>query len=147
MSRLIAVFILCLCLAACASSGYRGSPYVYDDSARRCDNCGTVDRIERVYGGEGYATGSGAVLGAIVGGVLGSTVGDGDGQRAATAAGAIAGGLIGNEVEKDNNRGPRYEVFVTLDNGRRIVVRQDDLGPLRDGARVVVRNGRAERIR
>jgi hypothetical protein len=36
---------------------------------------------------------------------------------------------------------------VTLDNGRRIVVRQDDLGPLRDGARVVVHNGRAERIR
>lgn len=147
MSRLIAVFILCLGLAACASSGYRERPYAYDDGARRCDNCGTVDRIERVYGGEGYASGSGAVLGAIVGGVLGSTVGSGDGRRAATAAGAIAGGLVGNEVEKDGNRGPRYEVFVTLDSGRRVVVRQQDLGPLRDGARVVVRNGRVERIR
>jgi len=147
MSRLIAVLLLCLGLAACASPGYRDRPYAYDDGYRNCDNCGTVDRIERVYGRDGYASGSGAVLGAIVGGVLGNTVGKGDGRKAATVAGAVAGGLVGNEIEKDGNRGPRYEVFVTLDNGRQVVVRQQDLGAVRDGSRVVVRDGRAMRIR
>ena len=147
MLRIVLASLLSLGLAACASSGYRDRPYGYAGGDGRCENCGTVERIERVYGGEGYASGSGAVLGAIIGGVLGNTVGKGDGRKAATVAGAVVGGVVGNEVEKDNNRGPRYEIFVSLDSGRRVVVRQQDLGPLREGARVLVRNGRAERIR
>jgi anaerobic selenocysteine-containing dehydrogenase len=60
--------------------------------------------------------------------------------------GAVAGGVVGNEVEKNNNRGPWYEVFVALDDGRRVVTRQRELGPLRDGSRVIVRSGRAEAL-
>lgn len=143
MTRILATLVLCAGLAACATTPPYGT---YGPSGERvqCPSCGTVERIERVYGGKSYASGGGALLGAIIGGALGSTVGDGDGQRAATAAGAIAGGLIGNEVEKDANRGPWYEVFVALDDGRRVIVRQRELGPLRDGTRVYVDGGRAQ---
>jgi outer membrane lipoprotein SlyB len=145
MPRTLVAVLLCIALAACASQsprhGYRGP-----DAYGRCADCGTIDRIERVYGGKGYATGSGALLGAIIGGALGNTVGKGDGRAAATVAGAVVGGAIGNEAEKDANRGPRYEIFITLDSGRRVVVRQPDLGPLRDGVRVIVHDGRVERL-
>jgi outer membrane lipoprotein SlyB len=143
MVRRLVPALLCLVLAACASPGHRPG---YDGYADTCRQCGTVERIERVYGGEGYATGSGALLGAIIGGALGNTMGKGDGRKAATVAGAVIGGVVGNEAEKDANRAPRYEIFVALDDGRRVVVRQKELGPLRDGVRVVVRNGRAERL-
>jgi outer membrane lipoprotein SlyB len=143
MIRRLAPALLCLVLAACATPGGR---YADDRYGGPCRQCGTVERIERVYGGEGYATGSGALLGAIIGGALGNTVGKGDGRKAATVAGALIGGAVGNEAEKEANRAPRYEIFVALDDGRRVVVRQKELGPLRDGVRVVVRNGRAERL-
>jgi outer membrane lipoprotein SlyB len=146
MLRILALLVLCAGLAACASPCYRGDRYNAYDTPGRCAECGTVDRIERVYGGETYASGGGALLGAIIGGVLGNTVGKGDGRKAATVVGAVAGGVVGNEVEKNNNRGPWYEVFVALDDGRRVVTRQRELGPLRDGSRVIVRSGRAEAL-
>lgn len=145
MHRYVIASILAFGLAGCASSP---SPryYAADGGPVRCANCGVVERIERVYGGESYASGGGAVLGAIIGGLLGNTIGKGDGRKAATIAGAVAGGVVGNEVEKTGNAGPYYEIFVALDDGRRVVVRQSDLGPLRDGARVILRGNRVERI-
>ncbi|MFN7553225.1 MAG: glycine zipper 2TM domain-containing protein [Pseudomonadota bacterium] len=145
MHRFAIASILALGLAACASSP-PPRYYAADGGPLRCANCGVVERIERVYDGESYASGGGAVLGAIIGGVLGNTLGKGDGRKAATIAGAVAGGVVGNEVEKNNNAGPYYEIFVALDDGRRVVVRQSELGPLRDGARVIVRGSRVERI-
>jgi outer membrane lipoprotein SlyB len=144
MIRILIALALCAGLAACASPGPRY--YAPDGGPVRCADCGTVERIERVYGGKSYASGGGALLGAIIGGALGNTVGKGDGRKAATLAGAVAGGVIGNEAEKRNNEGPWYEVFVRLDDGRRAVVRQRELDGLRDGARVLVRGNRAERL-
>ncbi len=142
MQRFLIALALCAGLAACATPGphYVGP----DGRAVRCIDCGTVDRIERVYGGRSYASGGGALLGAIIGGALGNTIGKGDGRKAATIAGAVAGGVVGNEVEKQNNSGPYYEVFVQLDDGRRAVVRQRELFGLRDGMRVLVRGNRVE---
>lgn len=145
MLRFLVAIALCTGLAACASAP-PPRYYAADGGPVRCANCGTVERIERVYGGESYASGGGALLGAIIGGALGNTVGKGDGRKAATIAGALAGGVAGNEIEKRNNEGPYYEVFVALDDGRRVVVRQRELGPLRDGVRVVVRGNRVERL-
>ena len=145
MIRPFVALVLAAGLSACASSP-PPRYYAADGGTVRCADCGVVERIERVYGGESYASGGGALLGAIIGGALGNQVGKGDGRKAATIAGAVAGGVVGNEVEKNNNAGPYYEVFVALDDGRRAVVRQRELGPLRDGMRVIVRGNRVERL-
>jgi outer membrane lipoprotein SlyB len=141
-----------LSLAACATGPYysdRADPYYetryverheYRDERVACERCGTVDRIERLGGSR--TTGAGAVTGAIVGGAIGNQVGSGDGRRAATVAGAVLGGVAGNRIER-NARDDRYEIFVTLDDGRRVVVDQDELHGIHEGARVFVSNGRA----
>lgn len=151
-----------LMLAACASGGGyydryddgyaydRADRYEYYDSAydrydnryARCDRCGVVIDIQRFYG-EGRASGGGAVAGAVVGGLLGSQVGSGSGRDAATVAGAIAGGVAGHNIEENRREGYRYAVHVELDNGRRVVVEQRDLNGVREGARVIVDDGRA----
>ena len=138
--RFILAVLLMLTLGACATG-----PSYYDDGyAGSCRSCGTVEKIERVYGERG-TSGGGAVVGAIIGGVLGNQVGGGSGKKAATVAGAVAGGVIGNNVEKNERSKPRFEVFVIMDDGRRLVVEQPDLGGLRDGDRVQLVNGRAVR--
>ena len=154
-ARLAFLALATLSLGACATGPYyadRGPysdeapPYtyteqrVYREDRVACDRCGTVDRIE--YAGRARTSGAGAVTGAIVGGALGNTVGNGDGRKAATVAGAVLGGVAGNEIEK-NSRGERYEIYVTMDDGRRVVVDQDDLDGVHEGARVFVSNGRA----
>jgi outer membrane lipoprotein SlyB len=110
-------------------------------NSRRCSNCGTVQRIENDYR-EG-SSGGGAVLGALVGAALGNQVGSGDGRKAATVAGAVAGGVAGNRIERNRNERGEYELEIRMDNGRRITVEQRDLNGIREGDRVVVRNGRA----
>ncbi|MCP5475211.1 MAG: glycine zipper 2TM domain-containing protein [Lysobacterales bacterium] len=133
-TRFMLICIAAISLGACATSpGYYNR---YDGGyAGACANCGTIEKIERVYG-EREATGGGAVLGAIIGGALGNQVGKGDGRKAATIAGAVAGGVIGNQVEKDSRSAPRFEIFVQMDDGRRLVVEQPYLNDLRDGDRV-----------
>lgn len=140
-NRFLLTVMAMLALGGCATSG----PRYYDDGyAGSCRSCGTVEKIERVYG-ERDTTGGGAVAGAIIGGVLGNQVGSGSGRTAATVAGAVAGGVIGNNVEKGQRSQPRFEIFVQMDDGRRLVVEQRDLGGLRDGDRVELVNGRAVR--
>lgn len=135
----ISILILALALlAACATP-----PRHYDDGYRNaCRNCGTIDRIERVYG-ERATTGGGAVLGAIIGGALGNQVGKGDGRKAATVAGAVAGGVVGNKIEQDQRNAPRFEIFVRMDDGRRLVVEQATLDGLREGDYVQIVGNRA----
>jgi outer membrane lipoprotein SlyB len=138
--RIVLTLLMLLILGGCATG-----PRYYDDGyAGACRSCGTVEKIERVYG-ERDTTGGGAVVGAIIGGVLGNQVGSGSGKKAATVAGAVAGGVIGNNVEKNERSKPRFEVFVVMDDGRRLVVEQPELGGLRDGDRVQLVNGRAVR--
>lgn len=147
--RILSVCALALTLSACASSGgYSQQSYPPDDYRQgdsrnaRCDQCGVVERIERV-SGQRTSSGTGAVLGGIVGGVLGNQVGSGDGKTAATVAGAVAGGVAGNEIEKRNNAAPSFELYIRLDDGRRVVVNQRDLSGIREGAYVSVSGGRA----
>lgn len=138
--RLFSLALLSLLLAACASGGNRY--YGPSDGYARCYDCGEVERIERVYG-ERESSGAGAVLGGIIGGVLGNQIGSGSGRDAATVAGAIAGGVAGNRIEKDSRSAPRYELFIRMDDGRRIVVTQPDLNNIRTGSYVRVSGGRA----
>jgi outer membrane lipoprotein SlyB len=83
------------------------------------------------------------VVGAVVGGALGNQVGKGDGKTAATVAGAVAGGLAGNAIEKRTGDQTWFNVTVLMNDGRTIVVTQDDLNGVREGSRVVVRDGAA----
>lgn len=149
MIRTASVLALALGLGACATGGYdRGYDRGYGGSApggyAYCQQCGVVERIEQYYG-QRRADGGGAVAGAIIGGVLGNQVGSGSGRAAATAAGAIAGGVAGHNVEKNVRDGARYDVFVRMDDGRRIVLTQRDLRGIREGSRVRV-SGNSARL-
>ena len=147
--RLLTTVLLTLTLAACATdSGYRDdSRYGYreqaplGDDVARCNRCGTVDRIER-YAGDVRTSGAGAVTGAIVGGAIGNQVGSGDGRKAATVAGAVVGGIAGNEIERDA-RASTYDLYISMDDGRRVVVSQRDLNGIGEGSRVEIIGGRA----
>lgn len=142
-TRVLALIVFTLALSACASGGhYRPGYGTAPGGYAYCHNCGIVDRIDVFYG-ERRADGGGAVIGAIVGGVLGSQVGSGHGRDAATVAGAIAGGVAGHQIEKNARGAPRYDLFLTMDDGRRIVVTQRDLNGIREGARVRVSGNRA----
>ena len=141
--RVLMLSLAAFGLGACATSpGYYDQGHYDDGYSAACSNCGTVERIERVYGERG-TSGGGALLGAIIGGALGNQVGKGDGRKAATIAGAVAGGIIGNNAEKNQRSAPRFEIFVQMDDGRRLVVEQPTLDDLRDGDRVRLINGRA----
>lgn len=146
--RFILALLATLLLAACATPGghysnqgnYHRQPP--PDGYARCHDCGVVDRIDRVYG-ERHSSGGGAVLGGIIGGIVGNQVGSGSGRAAATAAGAIAGGVIGNNAERNSQAAPWYELYLRMDDGRRIVVSQRDLNGIREGAYIRISNGRA----
>ncbi len=142
--KVIAVLIACSGLGACVSGpGYYEDDGYYADRGYEdrdygdCRECGRVERIEWVRGGNPETSGGGALLGAIVGGALGNTVGRGDGRRAATIGGAVIGGAIGNEVEKNDRRHGRAEITVRMENGERVIF---DGSPdeLREGDDVII---------
>jgi outer membrane lipoprotein SlyB len=134
-----------LALAGCAttSPGYSGDSYGGSYGSTRCYDCGTVQSIENV-GRTPNATG--AVLGGIVGAVAGREIAkdrtDSKGrQNTATVAGAAAGAAIGNAIQ--NHAGTGYNIVVRTDDGRILTASQDDLGGIRIGSYVEVRNGHA----
>lgn len=131
--------LLALGLAACSSSGGSYSGNSSYGSSSSCYDCGVVQRIES-YTGERRSSGGGAVVGAVIGGVLGNQIGSGDGKTAATVAGAVAGGFAGNAIEKNMNS-TWYEVTVRMNDGRTVMLSQNQLNGLREGSRVVVRDG------
>lgn len=145
---IIVIGVLSLGLGACATTdrgyGYQDRGYSNNyASSNRCEACGVVERIDIARYGDGRASGTGAVVGAVVGAAIGNQVGSGDGRRAATVAGAVAGGVAGHRIEENRNERDRYAVVVRMDDGRRLVVEQRDLNGVREGARVVISNGRA----
>lgn len=108
-------------------------------ASRRCETCGTVERIEEVWVSQ-RAGGGGVVLGAIIGAAIGNQIGSGSGRDAATVAGAVAGGAIGHQVEsgrRGERRGYRFEV--RMDDGRWAEVTQLQHHGLRPGDAVVIR--------
>lgn len=151
-ARIILIAVLMLSLSACGTTGYtydnayrNDSGYGNDHRDRRdysCDDCGVVRRIES-YRSDRRSSGGGAVAGAIVGGLLGNQVGKGDGRTAATVAGAVAGGFAGNSIERHSNQ-TYYDISIKMDDGRRVVVTQTKLRSVREGSRVMIRNGQAE---
>lgn len=134
-----------LALSACSSYGgndsYRSSSY--NNAPTNCYDCGVVQRIESYTGEQRRTSGAGAVAGALIGGALGNQVGSGDGKKAATVAGAVAGGFAGNAIEKNMDK-TWHEVTVRMNDGRTVVLSQDDLNGVREGSRVIIRNGRAQ---
>ena len=146
--RLIFATAMTIALSACATGphhdSYNGG--YNDTSASQCRNCGTVDRIEQI-SGDRHSTGTGAVLGGVIGGVLGNQVGKGNGKTAATVVGVVAGAAVGNEVEKDNNGATTFDIYVRMDDGRRLIVNQRDPGGIREGSYVSVEGGKARLIR
>ncbi|MGN6788772.1 MAG: glycine zipper 2TM domain-containing protein [Rhodanobacteraceae bacterium] len=113
----------------------------------RCDQCGTVERIDQnITQGGGHGT-AGAVIGAIAGGVLGNQVGKGKGRKAATVAGAVGGGFAGHAVGERGGR-QDYVVHIRMGNGSYMNVQVADASSLRVGDLVQVdSNGNITRIR
>ena len=138
--KMIAVLIGSLSLGACVTGpGYYQDDGYYADRgySDRCMDCGRVERIEWVRGGDPQTSGGGALLGALVGGALGNQVGKGDGRKAATVGGALIGGVIGDNVERDDRRRGRAEIIVRMENGERLIF---DGSPdeLREGDDVII---------
>jgi outer membrane lipoprotein SlyB len=146
-ARLISAAAMAIALSACATGpGHDRSSGGYDNSsANQCRTCGTVDRIEQIHG-DRHSTGTGAVLGGVVGGVLGNQVGKGNGKTAATVVGVVAGAAVGNEIEKNQN-GSSFDIYVRMDDGRRLILNQRDLGGIEAGSYVSVENNRARLVR
>lgn len=149
-TRLIGATALVAALAAtgCAttSPGYgSGGGYDRGYGAADCYDCGTVTRIEQGSGSR-VPNATGAVIGAVVGAAVAREVAkdrtDSDGrQNAATIGGAVAGGAVGNAIQ--NRAGTGWNIYVRMRDGRETVVSQDDLGNIREGSYVQLRNGRA----
>ena len=141
-----AALLASLALAGCATTAPAGSyngGYNNGYSNASCYDCGTVQSIENV-GRTPNATG--AVLGGIVGAVAtreaveNHTDSSAKANRAAVA-GAVAGALVGNAIQ--NHTGTGYNIVVRTNDGRVLTAMQDDLGAIRVGSYVEVRNGRA----
>jgi len=134
-----------LALAGCAttSPGYSGNSYGGSYGSTSCYDCGTVQQIENV-GRTPNATG--AVLGGIVGAVAAREVAKDHTNSSAQAnrtavAGAAAGAVVGNAIQ--NRAGTGYNIVVRTSDGRILTAMQDDLGAIRVGSYVEVKNGRA----
>lgn len=135
-----------LALAGCAttSPGYSsGNSYGSSYGSANCYDCGTVQEIQNV-GRTPNATG--AVLGGIVGAaatreaVKNHTDNSAQANRAAVA-GAVAGAVVGNAIQ--NHVGTGYNIVVRTNDGRILTAMQDDLGAIRVGSYVEVKNGKA----
>jgi len=139
---------LCLGLAACATGGGYGygPPPGGPRENVRCEDCAVVERIETVYGNSSTGAG-GAILGGIVGGVLGNQIGKGDGRKAATVVGAVGGAVAGHQIEKNVKAAPTYDVFLRMDNGRKVVLNQRALNGVAVGDYVRVTNNRVVPLR
>jgi outer membrane lipoprotein SlyB len=134
---------------AYASSERRHADDCRDDDYRpgghrnvsSCANCGVVQCIE-AYSDDRRSSGGGAVAGAIIGGVIGDQVGSGSGRTAATVAGAIGGGIVGHSIEGSMQHGS-CDITIRRNSRRTVVVSQNRIDGMREGSRVIVRNGRA----
>lgn len=113
----------------------------------RCDQCGTVQRIDHnVTQGRNHGT-AGAVIGALAGGVLGNQVGKGKGRKLATVGGAVGGGFAGNAIGKGGG-GESWTVRLKMGNGSYTNIEVPDASGIREGDLVQVDpNGAITRIR
>ena len=121
----LTLFLAIPLVTGCASS--RSGKVYSRDQARTAQSVyyGTVLRVEEVTI-EGTQSGVGAVSGGVLGGVVGNAIGGGSGRVIATAAGAVGGMLAGAATEKAVTNKKGLEIEVELDDGRLMVVVQEN---------------------
>ena len=145
-TRLLAIGLLSLLLAACASSN-SGSVYSRDDARRvQTIKMGVVESIRSVKL-EGTKSPVGTVAGAAVGGVAGGSIGHGGGSVVGAVIGAVAGGLAGSAIEEGVTRKDALEITVKLDGGGLVAIVQEADEQFRAGDRVrLIENGETTRV-
>jgi outer membrane lipoprotein SlyB len=113
----------------------------------RCDQCGTVQRVEQnVTQGGGHGT-AGTIIGAIAGGVLGNQVGKGKGRKLATVGGAVGGGFAGHAIGNNAGSSTSWTVRIKMGNGSYQNIQVKDASGIRQGDLVQVDgNGNITRI-
>lgn len=102
--------------SATADTDLQRTAPVSPRAARVCNNCGTVESVNRVEvkGEGGYL---GTIGGGVVGALLGSQVGKGNGRTVAGIAGALGGAYAGHVIEGKVRKSYHYEILVRLQNG------------------------------
>ena len=113
----------------------------------RCDQCGTVQRVEQnITQGGGHGT-AGTIIGAIAGGVLGNQVGKGNGRKLATVGGAVGGGFAGHAIGNNAGSSTSWVVRIKMGNGSYQNIQVKDASGIRQGDMVQVdANGNIARI-
>ncbi len=144
--RLLAVSVLSIFLAACASSN-SGSVYSRDDARRvQTVKMGVVESVRSVKL-EGTKSPIGTVAGAAVGGVAGGSIGHGSGSVVGAVIGAVAGGLAGSAIEEGITRKDALEITVKIDGGALVAIVQESDEQFRAGDRVrLIENGETTRV-
>jgi len=129
---------------AAQSSGVLVRP---DGIYLRCDQCGTVQRVEQnITQGGGHGT-AGTIIGAIAGGVLGNQVGKGNGRKLATVGGAVGGGFAGHAIGNNAGSSTTWIVRIKMGNGSYQNIQVRDASAIRQGDLVQVdANGNITRI-
>lgn len=140
--------MLGLAASGVASAQTNGVLVRADGIYLRCDQCGTVQRVERnVTQGGGHGT-AGTVIGAIAGGVLGNQVGKGKGKKLATVGGAVGGGFAGHAIGNNTGSSESWIVRIKMGNGSIQNIQVKDASSIRDGDMVQVDgDGNITRIR
>jgi outer membrane lipoprotein SlyB len=126
------------------SQGYGTQPAY--PTQTRCADCGLVTRIDVVASNRSAPSATGAILGGIVGAVAGHEISDHTGgskgnQNVSAVAGAAAGAMAGNAIQK-RTTSDTYDIHVRMDDGRTVVINQQDLGGIRQNTYVRVVNGK-----
>jgi outer membrane lipoprotein SlyB len=136
-------------LAASGTAAAQGNGVLVrnDGIYLRCDQCGTVQRVEQnITQGGGHGT-AGAIIGAIAGGVLGNQVGKGNGKKLATVGGAVGGGFAGHAIGNNTGSNTSWLVRIRMGNGSIQNVQVKDASGIRQGDLVQVdQNGNIMRI-
>ncbi|MDE2154603.1 MAG: glycine zipper 2TM domain-containing protein [Xanthomonadaceae bacterium] len=142
---LVAILALAIAPLAQAQSS-RGVLMRPDGIYLRCDQCGTVERIEHnVTEGRHHGT-AGTILGAVAGGVLGHQVGRGKGKELATVGGAVGGGLAGHAIGTGGG-GESWTIRLRMGDGSYSNIQVKDASDIREGDVVQVdANGNITRI-
>lgn len=145
-TQLLAIGLLSLILAACASSN-SGSVYSRDDARRvQTVKTGIVESVRQVKL-EGTKTPIGTVAGGAIGGIAGSSIGHGHGSAIGAVIGAVAGGLAGSAIEEGVTRKDALEITVKIDGGALVAVVQEADEQFRAGDRVrLIENGETTRV-
>lgn len=145
-TRLLAIALLSIFLAACASSN-SGSVYSRGEARKiQTVKTGVVESVRAVKL-EGTKSPVGTIAGGAVGGIAGSSIGGGRGSAIAAVIGAVVGGLAGSAAEEGITRKDGLEITVKLDGGGMVAIVQEADDTFKAGEKVrIVENGDTSRV-